>query len=98
MSEKIRRIGDPVLPKGWEPKIVDAGKAPIKFAIDWERKVLMMGLVVKDEMGFHSGGFDLTAEDAYALGDLMIKMALDLRDGGGNPEELDTRPELTSDR
>ncbi len=88
MSEKIRRIGDPVPPKGREPKIVDTGKAPIKFAIDWERKVLMMGIVVKDEMGFHSGGFDLTWEDAYALGDLLVKMAMDLKDGGGDPAQL----------
>lgn len=68
---------------GQQPAIVDTGHAPIKFAIDWERRVVMMGVVVKDEMGFHAGGFDLPWESAYSIGELMIKMALDLKDGGG---------------
>lgn len=66
-----------------QPKIMDTGHAPVKFAIDWERRVVMMGVVVKDEMGFHAGGFDLTPADCKSLGELMIKLAIDCEDGGG---------------
>lgn len=72
----------PVL--GAQPKVVDMGKAPIQFAPDWERKLLLMGVVIKNEIGeFHTGGFELTPASAREIGELMIKMALDLEDGGG---------------
>lgn len=63
--------------------VTDTGMAPVKFAIDWERRRVMMGVVVQDEMGFHAGGFDLTPADCKSLGELMIKLAIDCEDGGG---------------
>lgn len=67
------------LPKEETPPV---GSQMVAFKIDWERKLLVMGIPLGDGNACFQEG---TARDWYPIFELGLKMCRDLERGGGEP-------------